>query len=274
MKWFKKIDFHGLNEEVKVIREEERQPIPGYTCDPKLHGRKGQRKLPLAEVALVAFYEQFISEESGGWMGGLATHPTSGLCPNPRGAKHRARECIVKERFQARIWGLERPAVNNGKSDPADLNLALDSSIEPVTSRDRFNWELSNGTQFHPEEYIVPAELNEDLLQLLFQEHGLDIGPVIEPDQLDEVVRATAYEFHMFLQQEFEYCLFDGEYDDQLIPVIRSILSGTDLVEEWEGKQPAWFYRRSGHYLELVEACQNDKVNDVGLQWASEPDIY
>ena len=55
MKWFKKIDFDGLNEEAEVIREEERQIAPGYTCDPKL---AGHRRLPFAEVHIKLMEEE------------------------------------------------------------------------------------------------------------------------------------------------------------------------------------------------------------------------
>ena len=228
MKWFKKIDFDGLNEEAEVIREEERQIAPGYTCDPKLAGR---RRLPFSEVHIVEFYEQMVHTDHGG---GKAVGGTT--------EKRDDRKKDVFDRFQNHIW-------------------AKGEDSEPITSPEEFQWALTNGTQFSPEEYTIPIKLNNNVLTLYQRAHGLDISGMGYniTDQLEEYANTTAYWFHRYIQEEFYY--------EEVIPVFESILSGKDLVEAWAGREPNWFYRYSGYYLELVEACQRGKVESVNLQW-------
>ena len=90
-------------------------------------------------------------------------------------------------------------------------------------------------------------------------------------DQLEEYANTTAYWFHRYIQEEFPieygYCIQEQDYLEEIIPVFKSILSGKDLVEDWRGREPNWFYRYSGYYLELVEACQRGNVESVNLKW-------
>jgi len=236
MKWFKKIDFHELNEEVKVIQEESLTPAPGYTCAPEL---EGQRKLPFSEVHIIEFYEQMVHVAHGG---GRST-------AGPPTEKQNERNKDVFDLFQSNIWA-------EGKS------------FEPITSPEEFQWALTNGTQFLPEEYIIPIKLNKMVLELYERAHGLIINDRgYSPDQLEEYVRTTAHWFHQYIKETYDYCIDQQDYDEQVIPVFKSILSGKDLVEDWRGREPNWFYRYSGYYLELVEACQRGNVESVNLQW-------
>tara|TARA_R110002020_G_scaffold402482_2_gene612668 strand:+ start:4122 stop:4847 length:726 start_codon:yes stop_codon:yes gene_type:complete len=232
MKWFKKIDFDGLNEEAEVIREEERQIAPGYTCKPEFEGR---RKLPFSEVHIVEFYEQMVHKAHGG---GRAVGGTT--------EKRDDRKQDVFDRFQNHIW-------------------AKGEDSEPITSPEEFQWALTNGTQFSPEEYIIPIQLNDMVLELYKRAHGLEISNIT--DQLDEYANTTAYWFHQYIQDEYKYCIQEQDYYEEVIPVFESILSGKDLVEAWAGREPNWFYRYSGYYLELVEACQRGNVESVNLKW-------
>jgi len=236
MKWFKKIDFHGLNEEVKVIQEESLTPAPGYTCKPEL---EGQRKLPFSEVHIIEFYEQMVHVAHGG---GKAVGGTT--------EKRDDRRQDVFDRFQNHIW-------------------AKGEDSEPITSPEEFQWALTNGTQFSPEEYIIPIKLNNNVLTLYQRAHGLDISGMGYniTDQLEEYANTTAYWFHKYIQETYEYCIQEQDYYEEVIPVFESILSGEDLVTSWAGLNPNWFYRYSGYYLELVEACQRGNVESVNLRW-------
>ena len=140
---------------------------------------------------------------------------------------------------------------------------AKGKSFEPVTSPEEFQWGLTNGTQFLPEEYIIPIQLNDIVINLYEKNHGL----VYSRDQLDEYTNTTAYWFHEYIQERYNYCIEEQDYHEQVMPVFKSILSGEDLVDAWAGREPNWFYRYSGYYLELVEACQRGNVESVNLQW-------
>jgi hypothetical protein len=205
--------------------------------------RKQQRllshtKLPFGGVHIEEFYEQMVHKDHGG--GRTETGST----------KKSGREDEVFQRFQNNIW-------------------AKGKSFEPITSPEEFQWALNSGTQFSAEEYIIPIRLNDKVIELYKRAHGLVISDMeYGTDQLEEYANTTAYWFHKYIQVTYEYCIQEQYYHEEIIPVFKSILSGKDLVEDWRGRKPNWFYMYSGYYLALVEACQRGDVENMGLSWA------
>ncbi len=219
---------------------------PRYTCMTEegtyeQRRKMSERKIGFMEHCIECFYKVMVHADHGGGM----------LQADSTRTRNVARERIVFERFQNNIW-------SEGKS------------FEPVTSPEEFMWALNNGDQFDPEEYIIPAKLNDTMKVLYAQEHGLVIGNAEEysHEQLDEIVKTTAYWFHEYIQNDYQYCIDEESYHNKVIPVFTSILSGKDLVEDWRGREPNWFHRYSGYYLALVEACQGGDVEYMGLSWA------
>lgn len=260
MEWFNKLDFDKLNEGVEQFNEREHEThlpsSPQYVCH--LDNEFFFREHHLSDI-----YDYMIAE---GYSGGGIDAPHNERFENPR-------KNMVYEIFQARLWGLRRPELDEKAVDLLDAR-QYDSTIQPITDATQFNFALNNGVQFTPSEYTIPALPNKALTIILNREYGIefdDKGVLKNASDFSLLVNGMAAQFHEFVQDSrlgYGYCIERDDYEKELIPVFRDILSGEDLVNDWRGKNPNWMGRRSGYYLTLIEACQRGNPESANLMWS------